>query len=1155
MRPIFYQFTPHLHSDDSSTDVSSCSGSDLSCLHDGDDERSESDLGGHHRNEENEGVGEDCEGLDGEVTEGNENLVHVMMNEMRDDEGDESEAPQRRFPQLMGPQGIHQRQVAIPTSAGVLSADRPLPVMPTPGSGDSNVQRHLELLAEYVRVHATQFQGDLELLQGALTQHDQHLRVVDGLRNALASSTNSMQERWNSLEHWAAGLQQTMSGLSQERSMLCSMLHSVQQQCEQLYQHSNWLVGEMQTAQGMANTLHGGQETLKEKVALLQAGMAFMREQLDGVLIAQASLSMQVGRWQESLADHGELQDEVGGMHELLGRWIPVWESEMERRERLDARMLRLEEVVATLQSGEATLWKTMQTLPKTQVLPENLENLHSKVSKMEAALHKLQEAQEAIAVSSSMSPVAQPPPKILKDVADLQATVSSLADMMHVVEGRVHGQAQQMPHLNEVMMRVEQCKDEAVEETGRLLSQFQREFKVAIDSLSAYSGGGGRLMEPTLFPPHSLSPTTQPPPMTSKVSPPTIPPAESVQIAELMAQVAQLKLELAKRDAESSSETSRETSVPSLQPVPQHKANSSGFVPPNTTRAQTGFERPPSLVDPTLSHLARSQVTKGGLVEPDLAVHMMTGEPVGFVPPPPSISASYCDHHVQMVETMPGGIAGGYVHPLLMGVQSQRPSLVQKYQGGWTTFAKKWEQHMHVLLACNRGNPIPDMLLLQYLKQCLDASDQLLLENLLERNPRLPFQEFWDHLSTLYDCDTQAQQKLAWERVRLPKGELTLDKWLSFLREFHLRRDRVEERTPQEEYKLLLRNLPEVWQRRVIEEEGRRARTTWLVRMTGIPSKPPRVLQGLIEDALTVTVDQVDILPSGALIHCHSPQLQTRVMGLSGYSLEGHVVKCSKVDFALTGDQLVDYITQKLQAEQRLQNLRSTFEPSMVSSDVHLVEKGASVSGGPKGGRSPPSSPRPDQGKTQGKSKGRNWSRKGARGSEKEDGDRGGNGKGSSGERLRGQQNSGKGKQGPPSPQPRSTSPTTTNSKPHCGYCASHGRDAGHLQSNCHQWLEAQKLLNGEYCLACHRGGRNYMHPWGRCQNSYSAPAKPAPTVSSTTPQYRRPWQGSSYSPQGQPQSSPAKASVPPQQGKGGTAPPVYLGSPPHSPRKGGGK
>ena len=122
VRPIFYQFTPHLHSDDSSTDVSSCSGSDLSCLHDGDDERSESDLGGHHRNEENEGVGEDCEGLDGEVTEGNENLVHVMMNEMRDDEGDESEAPQRRFPQLMGPQGIHQRQVAIPTSTGVLSA-------------------------------------------------------------------------------------------------------------------------------------------------------------------------------------------------------------------------------------------------------------------------------------------------------------------------------------------------------------------------------------------------------------------------------------------------------------------------------------------------------------------------------------------------------------------------------------------------------------------------------------------------------------------------------------------------------------------------------------------------------------------------------------------------------------------------------------------------------------------------------------------------------------------------------------------------------------------------------------------------------------------------------------------------------------------------
>ena len=86
------------------------------------------------------------------------------------------------------------------------------------------------------------------------------------------------------------------------------------------------------------------------------------------------------------------------------------------------------------------------------------------------------------------------------------------------------------------------------------------------------------------------------------------------------------------------------------------------------------------------------------------------------------------------------------------MGVQSQRSSLVQMYQGGWTTFAKKWEQHMHVLLACNRGSPIPDMLLLQYLKQSPDASDHLLLKNLLEKNQRLPFQEFWDHLFTLHD-------------------------------------------------------------------------------------------------------------------------------------------------------------------------------------------------------------------------------------------------------------------------------------------------------------------------------------------------------------------------------------------------------------------
>ena len=140
------------------------------------------------------------------------------------------------------------------------------------------------------------------------------------------------------------------------------------------------------------------------------------------------------------------------------------------------------------------------------------------------------------------------------------------------------------------------------------------------------------------------------------------------------------------------------------------------------------------------------------------------------------------------------------------------------------------------MVLACNNGRPLPDMVQLQYLKPALDHADQLLLENMLERNPRLTFGEFWDTLSTLYDRDSQVQLRMAWETVRIAKGELTLEKWLEFLREFQLKRDRVVERTEQEEYKLLMKALPQFWQKTILMEEAKANKRTWKVRISGIP-------------------------------------------------------------------------------------------------------------------------------------------------------------------------------------------------------------------------------------------------------------------------------------------------------------------------------
>ena len=69
-----------------------------------------------------------------------------------------------------------------------------------------------------------------------------------------------------------------------------------------------------------------------------------------------------------------------------------------------------------------------------------------------------------------------------------------------------------------------------------------------------------------------------------------------------------------------------------------------------------------------------------------------------------------------------------------------------------------------------------PDSLMLEDLRQLLDLADDALLERRKEQSPRLTLQEFYEELQGLYDRYTIAQQRLAWESVRLAPGELPLE-------------------------------------------------------------------------------------------------------------------------------------------------------------------------------------------------------------------------------------------------------------------------------------------------------------------------------------------------------------------------------------------
>ena len=570
------------------------------------------------------------------------------------------------------------------------------------------------------------------------------------------------------------------------------------------------------------------------------------------------------------------------------------------------------------------------------------------------------------------------------------------------------------------------------------------------------------------------------------------------------------------------------------------------------------------SASDPVLQGLAQSihaqeeRPFQGGL------------KPKGAFLPPKAQSSHGWDAQVNMIHgagSVGGhttGMATGFLHPMLSGNLQIRPSLEAKHQGGWKTFAKRWSQWMVCMQACNGDFQMPEAILLENLKGALDSTDQKLLELRREQNPSLTMGEFWQELQSLYDKDSAAQNRLAWESTRLPQGELSLDRWLEFLREFQLKRDRVEDRTDHEEYQILMKTLPPYWQKEVVREEAKRGRGKWLVRMTNIPtSKTLLQLKHLLEDAVEQEIQTITPTTNGVIVVCSSTQAQTAILGLGGYTLDNQVVKCSRMEPALSGEEICDLVTERLQTEHRLKSLQQTWGSGPKTREVQVVST--------------------EKGKGKGAGESRSWKET----------------------RFQGKGMKGKGGQAPNKARnytpprehqnERSSTPPRVQTPPRdhqhqeyqghqehtrrqtpprwqdrdyptkrqqveqprpqvsCSWCQLQNRPyLGHTAWDCRLWKQAQAILGGaSTCRTCQRGGWPDQHPFQSCQwwlaeqRQNKGKGSPAP--------YNQGAQGS-YNKGAPRQAQPYKGKG----GRGSSAPPLVVGDPapnPPSPRGGGQK
>ena len=269
----------------------------------------------------------------------------------------------------------------------------------------------------------------------------------------------------------------------------------------------------------------------------------------------------------------------------------------------------------------------------------------------------------------------------------------------------------------------------------------------------------------------------------------------------------------------------------------------------------------------------------------------------------------------------------GGNVllNPLLSQIVGQlsKPKFGGKVDD-WPQFYKDWTEYVRILRSL-MPNQLPDCILLQALKGCLDENTKKELQRKKEANPQLTYTQFWGDLQSEFEGDVNFRHRSAWERVQLTNGQMNTINWRKFCTEFELLKQRVEDRTEQEEYKLIFKQLPEEWRVQVAREESNRRKYKFWVRVSNVIGYSPGELKTNLEAILQVQLNKVILTSSGYLVECGSEITRQTVLEMDGDDIDDRAIRVSKVDKKMDGTEILNFIAERLREMDDLRGLEES--------------------------------------------------------------------------------------------------------------------------------------------------------------------------------------------------------------------------------------
>ena len=213
---------------------------------------------------------------------------------------------------------------------------------------------------------------------------------------------------------------------------------------------------------------------------------------------------------------------------------------------------------------------------------------------------------------------------------------------------------------------------------------------------------------------------------------------------------------------------------------------------------------------------------------------------------------------------------------------------------------------------------------MMEILNKALDGINKTVLQTHRERGGT--YEGFMRELDRRYLSDVQEHHRRKWEALELANP--SKPSWEDF-REFRARfercRSRVLDATPEEEYALLMANLPEDLRLKAVEEEEWRNRQRFGLRIGRISGWGLDEMEDFLTQRAREAPLEVRERHDHFLAHWATDEARTRVMALERRKVQGQVIIVSRQRVKMSVADIFSWVETQLQIAETAQALAGT--------------------------------------------------------------------------------------------------------------------------------------------------------------------------------------------------------------------------------------